>query len=121
MGGLHGPGLYGMGGAGGVGGGGALRFSKQSNAYMLVYVRKEDWERIMCPVYKVRLPSGSPVSCCGFSRLARRPPCRVSSRLLLSGVRCRAGGLRLLVHGIRRQHSASNPDTPYSTVAGSTL
>lgn len=29
-----------------------LRFTKYSNAYMLVYVRVSDWDRVMCPVTK---------------------------------------------------------------------
>lgn len=31
-----------------------MRFPKHSNAYMLVYVRLSDWDRIICPVNKVR-------------------------------------------------------------------
>lgn len=31
-----------------------MRFPKHSNAYMLVYVRLSDWDRIMCDVSKVR-------------------------------------------------------------------
>jgi ubiquitin carboxyl-terminal hydrolase 7 len=29
---------------------GSLRFTKFSNAYMLVYVREADWDRVMCNV-----------------------------------------------------------------------
>ena len=31
---------------------GGLKFTRFSNAYMLVYVRLSDWDRIMCPVEK---------------------------------------------------------------------
>jgi hypothetical protein len=40
--GASGGGMYGM------HGGGGMRFGKHSNAYMLVYVRVDDWERVMC-------------------------------------------------------------------------
>ena len=39
------------GGLGG-GGGGGYKFTKHSNAYMLVYVRKCQWEQYMCRVTK---------------------------------------------------------------------
>lgn len=35
-----------------LGGGGGLKFTRFSNAYMLVYVRVCDWDRIMVPVTK---------------------------------------------------------------------
>uniref|UniRef100_A0A7S0WIA5 ubiquitinyl hydrolase 1 n=1 Tax=Chlamydomonas leiostraca TaxID=1034604 RepID=A0A7S0WIA5_9CHLO len=39
------------GGGGGYGQGGGLRFNaKHSNAYMLVYIREADWDRVMCAV-----------------------------------------------------------------------
>lgn len=31
---------------------GGLKFTRFSNAYMLVYVRVSDWTRVMCPVTK---------------------------------------------------------------------